>query len=78
MRTTVDLPPAVDRRVRELAEERGVSLSHMVAELTARGLAQLDSTVEIELHERSGFPMLRIGRRVTSAEVADLIEEDRA
>ncbi|HHU10164.1 MAG TPA: hypothetical protein GXZ60_09145 [Intrasporangiaceae bacterium] len=78
MRTTVDLPPAVDRRVRELAEQRGVSLSRMVAELTARGLAQLDTTVEIELHESSGFPMLRIGRRVTAAEVADLIDEDRA
>lgn len=76
MRTTVDLPPAVHRRARELAAQRGQSLSMTIAELTARGLAQVDDDVRIEISERSGLPFIRIGRRITSEEVADLIDED--
>lgn len=47
-----------------------------IAELTARGLAQVDDDVRIEISERSGLPFIRIGRRITSEEVADLIDED--
>lgn len=42
MRTTVDLPPAVRRRAEELAASRGQSLSAKIAELTIRGLGELD------------------------------------
>ena len=43
MRTTVDLPPALHRRARELAKSRGQSLSAVLAELTARGLSLVQS-----------------------------------
>jgi predicted transcriptional regulator len=75
MRTTVDLPPSVHRRVKELADERGQSLSSMVAELTVQGLAGLGEPVTVSTDQRSGFPVLRIGRRVTSQDVADLLDE---
>lgn len=76
MRTTVDLPPAVHRRARELARRRGQSLSAVLADLTVRGLAQVDEPVTLTTDARTGLPVLSLGRRVTSTEVAELLEED--
>ena len=55
MRTTVDLPPAVHRRASEIAQRTGRSLSAVVAELTARGLDELDLPVMIATDDLSGF-----------------------
>ena len=76
MRTTIDLPPAVHRRVRELAAQRGQSLSSVVADLTVRGLAQLDAPVELSTDARTGLPVLSLGRRITSEEVADVLDDE--
>ena len=76
MRTTVELPPAVHRRVSEIAQQRGMSLSATVAELTARGLAQLDVPLSISIDGRSGFPVVSIGRRTTSADVAEALDDE--
>lgn len=76
VRTTVDLPPAVHRRAQELAKARGQSLSATLAELTARGLGQLDEPVVVRTDARSGFPVLSVGRRVTSDDVADALDEE--
>jgi hypothetical protein len=76
MRTTVDLPPAVHRQAKEIAERRGLSLSAVVAELTARGLIQLGEPAVIEFDERSGFPVVSVGRRVTSEHVATALDEE--
>ncbi|MFS3127300.1 hypothetical protein ACLM5J_02735 [Nocardioides sp. Bht2] len=76
MRTTVDLPPSVHRRASELAKARHQSLSAVVAELTIRGLAALDEPVEVTIDPRSGFPTITLGRVVTSAEVADLLDDE--
>jgi predicted transcriptional regulator len=75
VRTTVDLPPAVHRRAQEIAKRRGQSLSAVIAELTVRGLGQLDEPVVISTDERSGFPVVSIGRRVTSEQVAAALDE---
>lgn len=76
MRTTVDLPPAVHRRAQEIAKRRGLSLSAVVAELTARGLIQLDEPAALGVDERSGFPVLSIGRSVRSTDVAAALDEE--
>lgn len=76
MRTTVDLPPAVHRRALELARAEHRSLSSVVADLTIRGLAQLDAPVALATDERSGMPVLSIGRRVTSADVAVALDDE--
>ena len=76
MRTTVDLPPAVHRRARELAERRGESLSSVLADLTIRGLAQLDEPVSLHTDIRSGLPVLSLGRRVTAQQVADALDDE--
>ncbi|WP_343573600.1 hypothetical protein [Mycobacterium sp.] len=76
MRTTVDLPPAVHRRAVELARASGQSLSSTVAELTARGLSQLDQPLRIVVNERSGFPVVSVGRRVTAADVYAALDDE--
>ena len=76
MRTTVDLPPALHRRAVELAQLRGLSLSATLADLAARGLSQLDQPVVVRTDAISGFPVISIGRRITSDEVAAVLDED--
>ena len=76
MRTTVDLPPAVHRRARQLAMERHQSLSTVVAELTMRGLAALGESLEITADPRSGFPVISLGRQITAAEVTDALDDE--
>nr|WP_274637143.1 hypothetical protein [Microbacterium bovistercoris] len=76
MRTTVDLPPAVHRRVKEMAREQGGSVSGVIADLTVRGLAQLGAPVEIEFDPRTRLPAVSIGRRITDGEVVRLLDEE--
>lgn len=76
MRTTVDLPPAVHRRAVELASQQHRSLSAVVADLTMRGLAQLDEPVTLSTDARSGLPVLSIGRPVTSDDVAAALDDE--
>lgn len=76
MRTTVDLPPAVHRRAVEIAKLTGRSLSSVVADLAVRGLSQLDQPVVVGTDEQSGFPVITIGRRVTSDQVAAALDEE--
>lgn len=76
MRTTVDLPPAVHSRARELARQRRQSLSAVIADLTVRGLAAMGDPVTIVIDETTGFPSITIGRAVGSAEVADMLDDE--
>lgn len=76
MRTTVELPPAAHRRVREIAEQRGQSLSSVLADLTIRGLAQLDEPVRVTTEPISGFPTISIGRRITPGDVASALDDE--
>lgn len=76
MRTTVDLPPSVHRRALEIAKGSGRSLSAVIADLAVRGLGQLDEPVVIGTDERSGFPVIAIGRRITSEQVAAALDEE--
>jgi len=76
MRTTVDLPPAVHRRATKLAQEQGRSLSSVVADLTLRGLAQLEAPVALSIDKRSGLPVLSVGRTITSEDVAAALEDE--
>jgi predicted transcriptional regulator len=76
MRTTVDLPPAVHRRASELAAARHQSLSAVVADLAVRGLAALGEPVTVSTDPVSGFPAVTLGRRITSADVADALDNE--
>ncbi|MGH3446577.1 MAG: hypothetical protein ACRDQA_06665 [Nocardioidaceae bacterium] len=76
MRTTVDLPPAVRRRAQELAKSRGQSLSAVLAEMTARGLGQMEQSLVVRTDDASGFPVVSIGRPTTSEDVAAALDDE--
>lgn len=76
MRTTVDLPPAVHHRVRELAASRHQSMSRVIADLTMTGLAGLQVEVEYTRDPRSGLPVLSLGRTVDAGDVADALDDE--
>jgi len=76
MRTTVDLPPALHRRVTALAQARGQSLSATLAELAARGLNQLKEPLAASVDERSRFPVRQAGRRIASDDVATAPDDE--
>lgn len=76
MRTTVNLPPAVHRRALELAAEQNRSLSAVVTDLTVRGLAQLAAPVVLSNDERTGLPVLSIGRPLTAHDVATALDDE--
>ena len=76
MRTTVDLPPAMHRRVSEMARERGQSMSSVLAELTALGLARSGEPSEISTDDVSGLPVISIGRALTCGQVAELLDDE--
>lgn len=76
MRTTVDLPPTVHRRAQEIARERHQSLSAVVADLTVRGLATLGEPLELNTDPKSGFPVITLGLRITSEDVADALDDE--
>ena len=70
MRTTVDLSDAMHIRVKEMAAERGVSMSDLLAELAAIGLEQATPAPEVD--EETGLHLLRVGRPITTEEIATL------
>ena len=52
------------------------SLSRVIADLTVRGLAQLDAPVALSTDKRSGLPVLSIGRVITAEDVAAALEDE--
>lgn len=72
----MDLPPALHRRVTELSRRTGRSLSATLADLTARGLSQLNEPVVIGTDENTGMPVVSVGRRVTAHDVAAALDDD--
>ena len=76
VRTTVDLPPDAHERAKRLAAERHQSLSATLAYLMIRGLASLGEPATISTDPVSGLPMLTLGRRVTSDDVAEALDDE--
>lgn len=76
MRTTVDLPPYVHRRAKELAQQNGRSLSAEISDLVSRSLQAQEPALPEETDLRTGLPQLRIGRAITSEDVAAFLAED--
>ena len=76
MRTTVDLPPAVHRRAVQLAKQRGQSLSSVIAELATYGLSRLNEPLVLRTDPQSGFPIVSLGRQITSEDVANALDDE--
>lgn len=76
MRTTVDLPPALHRRVRALAASRRTSVSATIAELTRQAIDQLEPDDEVVIDDESGLPAFAAERAISNDEVLAFLDED--
>lgn len=77
MRTTVDLPEAKHRQLKAIAEKRAISLGHLIAELTDLALQGKQAATEgstLAPSAQTGLLTLSVGRPISSAEVAALME----
>jgi len=77
MRTTIDLPTAKHRQLRAIAAKRAISLGQLVAELTdvALGINPTnDAETTLERSPVTGFLTLKLGRPISSEEVAALMD----
>ncbi len=73
MRTTVDLPADLHRRAAALARDRAQSLSRTLAELIRLALdGRSGGDVAIEIDRHTGFPIVRVGRPITTDDVRAL------
>lgn len=76
MRTTIDLPDDLHRQAQSLARDTSRTLSEIVAELMRRGLGQVTS-VETSRSERTGLPVVRLGKVITTEDVRSLEDDDQ-
>jgi hypothetical protein len=76
VRTSVDIPPDMHQRAKRLAAERHQSLSATLADLLVRGLASIGEPATISTDPISGLPTLTLGRRMTSEDVAEALDDE--
>jgi hypothetical protein len=74
MRTTIDLPDDLHRLARAIARDTSRSLSATVADLMRRGLGEVREP-DVARSERTGLPVVRLGKVVTSEDVRALDDE---
>jgi hypothetical protein len=74
MRTTVDLPEDLHRQAKAIARDTERTFSETVADLMRRGLAR-DVDASLVVSERTGLPMVSVGRVITSEDVRSLDDE---
>jgi hypothetical protein len=73
MRTTVDLPDDLDRIARAIAADTKQTLSDTIALLIRRGLGESD--VRVGRSDRTGLPLVHLGKVVTSDDVRSLDDD---
>jgi hypothetical protein len=70
MRTTIDLPADLYRAVTLIARDRRQTLSCTVSDLLRAALAGQVGATAIAVDDETGLPLVRLGRRLTAADVA--------
>ncbi|MEQ3552496.1 antitoxin [Pseudonocardia nematodicida] len=74
MRTTIDLPDDLHQQAISIARDTSRTLSDIVAELMRRGLEQAPPTA-VHRSERTGLPVITLGRTVTTEDVRSLHDD---
>jgi hypothetical protein len=75
MRTTIDIPEDLHAQAVAIARDTHRSLSQTVAGLIRRGLSS-GGPGELAVSGRTGLPVLRLGRTITSEDVRQLEDDD--
>jgi|GEM_PF-3382376 len=78
MRTTVDIPSMLHERIKAYAQMQGQSFAATATDAMMRGMATIDTPSSARVNPKTGLMVFNFGRgrAITSAEVADLIDED--
>lgn len=74
MRTTIDFPDDLHRRVSMLARDRNQTLSQAVADLL-RSVLTPGGPSPVRTDEASGLPVVSVGRVVTTDDVRSLDDD---
>lgn len=74
MRTTVDLPDDLHAIASAIAHDRRQSLSRTIVELVRQAL-EAERPAKIEINPETGFPIIRLGRPITTEDVRRLEDE---
>ncbi|WP_445548452.1 MULTISPECIES: antitoxin [unclassified Frankia] len=74
MRTTIDIQDDLHRQAMSIARDTSRTLSETVADLIRRGLGHGETT-EISRSERTGLPLVRLGRIITTEDVRALDDD---
>jgi len=72
MRTTSDLPDDLHERAVRIARATSRTLSETVADLMRRGLERSGGAGAVERSQRTGLPVVSVGRLITGDDVASL------
>lgn len=75
MRTTIDIPDDLHRQVVSIARDTERTLSETVVELMRRGMGQ-GAVAEQVPSERTGLPVVRIGKVTTTEDVRSLEDDE--
>lgn len=76
MRTTVNLPDDLHRRIVSVAKDMNKTMSEALVDILRRGLGQPASKLAITVDAETGLPQIELGDVVTTDEVRSLIDED--
>ena len=74
VRTTIDLPDDLHKQAMAIARDTNRTLSATVADLMRRGLGA-GKAAAMSADPRTGFPVVSVGRVVTSEDVRALEDE---
>jgi predicted transcriptional regulator len=74
MRTTIDLPEDLHRQAKAIARDTDRTFSETVVDLVRRGLER-DVDAAVVVSERTGLPLVSVGRVITSDDVRSLDDD---
>ncbi|CAN5841726.1 antitoxin VapB29 [soil metagenome] len=75
MRTTIDLPEDLHEQAKRIARDTSRTLSETVADLVRRGLEGSGAAEATVQSQRTGLPVMSLGRAITTDDVRSL-EDD--
>jgi predicted transcriptional regulator len=76
MRTTINVPDDLHRRVVSLAKDTDKTLSEAFVDLVRRGLGEHKTALAITVDSRTGLPQVSLGTIVTTDDVRSALDDD--
>ena len=75
MRTTLDIEDTAYAIAKSIARERNIGLGRAIGEIILKFAHPEDEPPAAKVSTRKGFPVVRVGRVITSEEVSKILDE---